>query len=146
MPGTLRRFGAFFVSDVGSFDQSEDLLCGSVWPGAFHKALEGIFALSENFSFVLFRLWTYCEIGGCLPSGVGPSTRVLRFLSSTSAKMERAQRWKDCIELFGFGRSGGRSTCTVVFGFGRSGGHSPPLVRRALSRECVCLVRAIACV
>ena len=85
MPSTLRIFGAFYVSDVGSFDQSEDLLCGSVWPGAFHKALEGIFALSENFPFVLFRLWTYCETGGCLPSGVAPSTRVLRFPSSTSA-------------------------------------------------------------
>ena len=45
-----------------------------------------------NMTFEFFRLWTYCEIGGCLPSGVGPSTRVLRFLSSTSAKMERAQK------------------------------------------------------
>ena len=94
MPGTLRRFGAFYVSDVGSFDQSEDLLCGSVWPGAFQKALEGIFTLSENFSFVLFRLWTYCEIGGCLPSGVGPSTRVLRFLRSTSAKIKELKDGK----------------------------------------------------
>ena len=38
MPGTLRIFGAFDLSDVGSFDQSEELLCGAVWPGA---ALEG---------------------------------------------------------------------------------------------------------
>ena len=37
-----------------------------------------------NMTFEFFRLWTYCEIGGCLPSGVGPSTRVLRLRMSAS--------------------------------------------------------------
>jgi hypothetical protein len=94
----------------------------------FTKALEGIFTLYENFSFVLFRLRTYCEIGGCLPSGVGPSTRVLRFLMSASVKIKssKTERLYSVVRI--------RSirwpfNCTVVFGFGRSGGHSPPLVR-----------------